>query len=209
MSKNNEKFAITIGRQFCSGGHVIGEKLAEKLNIKFYDKELIALASKESGFSEKVFEKADEKPTNSFLYSVAIGSYPVNSMFFQHNDLLTNDKLFITQSKVIKKIAAQNSCVILGRCSDYVLREEKKLVRVFLRADMEFRIERFKKLFSDNLPKDITAQIIKTDKKRASYYSYYTGNEWSSLENYDLIINTSKIGFDNTVDQIINFLNLI
>lgn len=205
----SDKFAITIGRQFCSGGLEVGKKLAEKLDIKCYDKELITLASKESGFTESVFEKADEAPTNSFLYSVVMGAYPVNSMFFQNNDLLTNDKLFITQSNVVRKIAEENSCVIIGRCSDYILREEKRLLRVFLKADMDFRVERFKKTYADKLPKDIPAQIIKTDKKRASYYSYYTGNEWSCLDNYDLVINTSKIGIDNTVDKIIDFLKLI
>ncbi len=205
----SESFAITIGRQFCSGGREVGRKLADKLDIKFYDKELLSLAAKESGFTEKIFEKADEKPTNSFLYSVAMGSHHVNSMFFPHNDLLTNDKLFLTQSNVIKKIAAEGSCVIIGRCSDYVLRDEKKLLRVFLRADIDFRIERFKRVFPDEHPKDIGSHILKTDKKRASYYSYYTGSEWSSLENYDLVINTSKLGIDNTVDEIIRCLGLI
>lgn len=205
----SESYAITIGRQFCSGGREVGKKLADKLDIKFYDKELLSLAAKESGFTEKVFEKADEKPTNSFLYSVAMGSHHINSMFFQHNDLLTNDKLFLTQSNVIKKIAAENPCIIIGRCSDYILRDEKKLLRVFLRADLDFRIERFKKVFPDEHPKDIGNHILKADKKRASYYSYYTGSEWSSLENYDLIINTSKLGIDNTVDEIIRCLNLI
>lgn len=205
----SDRFVITIGRQFCSGGLEIGKKLSEKLGTKFYDKELIALAAKESGFTESIFEKADEAPSNSFLYSVVMGAYPMNSLFFQNNDLLTNDKLFGIQSKVIKGVAKEDSCVIVGRCSDYILRDEPKLLRIFLRADLEFRKQRFRELYKDVKEKDIESTILKTDKKRANYYSYYTGNPWESMDNYDLIINTAKLGVDNAVQEIINFKNMM
>lgn len=204
----NEKFAITIGREFGSGGLEIGKKLGESLSVDFYDKELISLAAKESGFCEDVFEKADEAPTNSFLYSLVMGSYPMNSLYFQNNDLLTNDKLFSIQSKVIKNIAKEKSCVIVGRCSDYILREEKNLIRVYLRADFDFRLKRTMQMYNLN-EKEAKNQINKADKKRANYYNYYTGNEWSSVKNYDLVINTSKLGIDYTVKQIINYVDMI
>lgn len=205
----SDKFIITIGRQFGSGGFEIGKKIAEKLGVDFYDKELISLAAKESGFTESIFEKADEAPTNSFLFSVVMGAYPMNSLFFQNNDLLTNDKLFSIQSKVIKNISKNKSCVIVGRCSDYILRDEPKLLRVYLRADMEFRKKRILSSFKDVEEKDVENLINKTDKKRSNYYSYYTGNNWDNVKNYDLILNTSKAGIDNCVEIIIQYLNLI
>lgn len=205
----SDRFVVTIGREFGSGGLEVGKKLAEKLNIKFYDKELLSVAAKESGFSESIFEKADEKPTNSFLYSVVMGAYPMNSLFFQNNDLLTNDKLFNLQSNAIRNIVKGESCVIVGRCSDYVLREEKKLIRVYLRADMEFRKKRILATYPEVTEKDVESYILKTDKKRASYYSYYTGNVWDCVKNYDIVINTSKIGIDNAVNEIESYAQMI
>lgn len=205
----NNKFIITIGRQFGSGGFEIGKKLAEALNINFYDKELIGLAAKESGFTESIFEKADEAPSNSFLYSIVMGAYPMNSLIFQNNDLLTNDKLFSIQSNVIKKLAKDESCVIVGRCSDYILREEKRIARVFLRADMEFRKKRILEKYNEVNEKTVESFINKTDKRRSNYYGYYTGNVWDNMNNYDIVLNTSKIGIENTVKQIINYIEMI
>lgn len=203
----SEKFAITISRQYCSGGNEIGKLLADKLSVKFYDKELIALAAKEAGFEESVFENADEKPTNSFFYSLVMGAYPINSMIFQNDDVLNNDKLFSFQSKVIKDVAKKESCVIIGRCSDYILKDEPKLLRVFLWADIDFRKKRLLELYNDVSEKDAINLLNKTDKKRTSYYNYYSGNEWADARNYDLIINTAKIGIENSANQIINYLN--
>ncbi len=204
----DKKFAITIARQFCSGGHEIGEKLAKKLGVDFYDKELIALAAKKSGYAESVFERADEVATNSLLYSVVMGSYPMNSLFFQNNNMLTNDTLFAIQSKVIKELVQEKSAVIVGRCSNYVLRDTPNLVRVYLRADMNFRKQRFIERYGTETTKekDIENVINKTDKKRATYHSYYSGIDWDSVEGYDIVINTAKVGIDGAVDQIISYL---
>ena len=138
----NKKIIVTICREFCSGGKEVGSKLANKLGCECYDKKLISLAAKESGFKETLFEDVDEKPTNSFLYSIAMGTPSTTGLFFQNNDFLTNDKLFGIQSEVIKKIASEKSAVIVGRCSDYILRDEKNLIKVYLRADEEFKIKR-------------------------------------------------------------------
>lgn len=205
----DKKFAVTIARQYCSGGHEIGEKVAKKLNADFYDKELIALAAKKSGYAESVFEKADEVATNSLLYSVVMGSYPMNSLFFQNNNMLTNDTLFAIQSKVIKELVQEKSAVIVGRCSGYILRDVPNLVRVYLRADMDFRKKRFMELYGDEntKEKDVENILLKTDKKRATYNSYYSGNEWDCVNGYDIVINTAKVGVDGAVDQIISYLN--
>ena len=194
---------ITINRQFCSGGNYVGKKLAEKLDIPFYDKELVNLAAKEAGYAESAFEKVDEVATNSLLYSLIMGVH--NSA--QAGMMPDNDKLFNIQADIIRKAANEGSCVVLGRCSNYILREEKKLVRVFLKADEDFKKARYEKVYGKPEKATIEEVIAKTDKKRSSYYKFYTGNRWEDIENYDLVINTSKIGFDNTVDYIIDYIN--
>lgn len=207
MPKN---VVVTICRQFCSGGKEVGTKLAKKLNCECYDKKLISLAAKESGFKESFFEQADEQATNSFLYSIAMGTpSSATGLFFQNNDFLTNDKLFSIQSDVIKKISKDKSCVIVGRCSDYILRERPNLVKVYLVADTEFKIQRLLQTNKDIDIKHAQSFLNKTDKKRSHYYSYYTGREWDNASNYDLVINTSKVGTDGAVDLILSYINNI
>ena len=203
----NKKIIVTICRESCSGGKEVGSKLANKLGCECYDKKLISLAAKESGFKETLFEDVDEKPTNSFLYSIAMGTPSTTGLFFQNNDFLTNDKLFGIQSEVIKKIASEKSAVIVGRCSDYILRDEKNLIKVYLRADEEFKIKRLLETNKDLDQKHAQNLLHKTDKKRGHYYSYYTGRDWNTASNYDLVINTSKVGIDNAVDLILNYIN--
>ncbi len=203
----NKKIIVTICREFCSGGKEVGTKLASKLGCECYDKKLISLAAKESGFTETLFEDVDEKPSNSFLYSIAMGTPSTTGVFFQNNDFLTNDKLFGIQSDVIRRIASEKSAVIVGRCSDYILRDEENLVRVYLRADTDFRIKRLLETNKDVDLKHAESLLHKTDKKRGHYYSYYTGRDWDNVSNYDLVINTSKLGIDNTVNLILDYIN--
>ena len=205
----NKKIIVTICREFCSGGKEVGEKLAAKIGCEFYDKKLISLAAKKSGFTETIFENVDEKPTNSFLYSIAMGTPSTTGLFFLYNDFLTNDKLFAIQSDVIRNIARNKSAVIVGRCSDYILREEERLVKVYIRADKDFRTKRLLEIKPDVDPKHAESILHKTDKKRGHYYSYYTGREWDNISNYDLVLNTSKIGIDNSVEQILNFISFL
>ena len=133
---------ITIARQYGSGGHEVGERLAEKLNVPLLDKQLIAMAAKKSGLSEEVFEKADEKAGNSLLYSMVMGNYTFGSRITGINDMPINDKLFILQSDIIKSAADKGPCVIIGRCGDYILREYDNVFRVFIHANKEARIKR-------------------------------------------------------------------
>lgn len=193
---------ITIARQFGSGGHEIGEKIATKLNIPFYDKALIAMAAKESGFSEEVFADVDEKATSSLLYSMVMGSYAYGGRVAGMNEMPINDKLFIIQADIIKKAAAEGPCVIIGRCADYILREHENALNVFIHADKMKRVER---VLAKNLsePKKVSDYISKKDKQRANYYNFYSNNRWDDLMNYDLTVESSRFGVEESVDLII------
>lgn len=200
-----DNYIITIGRQFGSGGRSIGQKIAEKLDIHFYDKELISIAAKESGTDPEIFKDVDEKAANSLLYSLSTGMYGFGSGFSAMGDLPVNDKLYLLQHKIIKEIAEKESCVIVGRCADYVLRENPDCVNIFIYADMAFRKEQSVK--KHGIDEARAEHIInKTDKSRANYYSFYSGQKWGMAENYDLCINSSKLSEDKIVDLIIDYI---
>ncbi len=193
---------ITIGRQFGSGGHDIGTKLAEDLGIKLYDKEMLDRAAKESGICQELFESNDEKPTNSFLYSLVMDTYSFGSNYASgYLDMPLNHKIFLAQFDAIKGIAAEGPCVLIGRCADYALEDRPDVLRIFIRADLNDRIRRVAKQFdlTDAKAKDM---IIKTDKKRAGYYNYYSNKKWGDSESYDFCINSSILGIDGAVDAI-------
>ena len=193
---------ITIGREYGSGGRAVGQEVAQKLGFAYYDKELLTKASAESGIHENLFINADEKPTNSLLYSISMGAqtYP-SGIFFQSSDLLTNDSLFAIQADVIRKIAAEQSAVIIGRCADYILEGAPGLIKVFIHSDMEHRKERIIRLY-DVKPKDVESVIRKNDKRRANYYSFYAAREWGYAPNYNLSIDTGFWGFEEAVQMI-------
>lgn len=203
----NKKFIITIARQFGSGGREIGEKLAEALNIPFYDKELISLAAKESGMDAEVFENVDERATNSLLYSLSMGLYSYGNSFSAMGDLPVNDRLYILQHKIIKKLAEEGPCVIVGRCADYVLKDRKDCVSLFIHANMDYRKKRAIEI--RKVEKARAEQVInKTDKVRANYYSFYSGQKWGLAQNYDLSIDSSKLSSDEIVKLVIEYLKL-
>lgn len=187
---------ICIGRQFGSGGREIGLGLAKKLGIRFYDKEILKKAAEESGIVEELFEKADEKPTNSFLYSLSMGTHGQAMNFTNYNDYLTNDKLFLFQSNTIRDMAEKDSCVIIGRCADYILRGRKDMLSVFIHAPMELRIQRISRV--RNVEEDAARSLIKkTDRQRANYYNFYADNDWGAADSYDVAINSGKLGVEN------------
>ena len=190
---------ITISRQFGSGGHEVGEKLARQLDVPFYDKALIAMAAKQSGLSEEVFANADEKATSSLLYSMVMGSYSFGARVPGINEMPINDKLFIIQSDIIKKAAAEGPCVIIGRCADYILREHENCLNVFVHANKEERIRRSvaKKDCEERKASDF---VTKKDKQRANYYNFYSNKRWDDLQNYDITIDTSRFTVDEAVD---------
>ena len=193
---------ITIGRQCGSGGKLIGEMLAGKMGVKCYDKELLAMAAKHSGLCEELFEKHDERPTSSFLYSLVMDSYSMGYTASGYSDMPINHKIFLAQFDTIKKLADEASCVIVGRCADYALEDYPNVVSVFITGDD--KLKRLQELYKvdESKAKDI---MIKTDKQRSNYYNYYSNKKWSDPRSYDLCINSSKVGADGAVDVLMNF----
>jgi cytidylate kinase len=197
-----EKYIITIGRQLGSGGKQVGEMLAGKLKIACYDKELLQMASKESGLGENFFEQADEKTGFSIINGLfGLASFGKGDFFT--NNYLSNESLFKIQSDVIRVLAEKQSCIFVGRCADYILRDHPRLLSFFIWADMEDRIKRIAE--SQNLS-EAKAKILieQTDKKRASYYNYYSNKTWGATTSYDLCINSSSFGIEETVNTILH-----
>lgn len=196
---------ITIGRQYGSGGREIGEKLAAKLGIAFYNNELITMAANKSGMAHNIVGEADEKATNSLLYTLAMGSSFFNGNAGIAFDMPINDKLFVTQSDIIKSLADEAPAVFIGRCADYVLRDFPNLVKLFIHAPLDFRAQHVSERHEVTIDKakDI---IVKTDKRRSNYYNYYTGQKWGRLENFDIAVNSAKLGIDGTVDLLASYI---
>lgn len=200
----NGNLVITIGRQCGSGGKKIGQKLAEVMGVKCYDKELLSVAAKDSGLCEELFETHDEKPTSSFLYSLVMDTYSLGYTTSAYMDMPINHKIFLAQFNTIKKLADEESCVIVGRCADYALADYPNTVSVFITANDEDRIKSLMETYKvdESKAKDIMA---KTDKKRSSYYNYYSSKKWSDAKSYDLCINSSVTGRDGAIEVIREF----
>ena len=192
---------ITIGRQYGSGGREIGMKLAQDLGIKCYDKELLDRAAKDSGICQELFEHHDEKPTNSFLYSLVMDTYSFGYSSAAFADMPINHKVFLAQFDTIKKLAEEESCVMVGRCADYALEDYPNVVSVFITGDEEDKIKRISELYDvdEAKAKDL---MVKTDKRRASYYNYYSNKKWGDPKSYDMCINSSAVGPEGAVDLI-------
>ena len=195
----------TIGREYGSLGKLVAQKLAERLGVKLYDKELLQQAAKDSGFCEEIFENHDERPTNSFLYSLVMDTYSGgNYSSAPFLDMPLNHKVFLAQFDSIKKLAENESCVIVGRCADYALANRPNTVNVFIHADMDDRVKVVSKRMdiTENKARDL---CIKKDKQRSSYYNYYTSKKWGDSRSYDLTLNASKLSVDECVNIILEF----
>ena len=205
MAKTNT--IITIGRQFGSGGREIGYMVADKLGIKLYDKEMLQRAAQDSGICEELFESHDEKPSNSFLYSLVMDTYSMGYSGSTYNDMPINHKIFLAQFDAIKKIANERPCILVGRCADYALEGYPNLLSVFIHADLNARIKRIAKKYdlTDAKAKDL---IIKTNKKRASYYNYYTDKRWGDADSYDVCLDSSVLGLEGTAEAIIKLIEV-
>ncbi len=186
-SYKGKHIVVTISREYGSGGRYVGQLLAEQLGVPFYDKELISLSAKESGLSKEYIEKIDEK--NS-------------SMKTESNN---DDRLFIAETKVIQDLAKKESCVIVGRCADYILKDHKDVLKIFLYSDDHSKEERATKYY--DIPKNKASKYIKdTNKKRAKHYKYYTGRDWNERSNYDLLINVDTFGVEKTANQLLDYI---
>lgn len=196
---------ITIGRQFGSAGREIGEKIAEHFDIKCYDKELLTRAAKESGFCEEMIEDLDERPTNSFLYNLVMDTYSFGYNASSFVDMPLSHKVFLAQFDTIKKIASEGPCVIVGRCADYALAEQKDCLHIFIHEDQKTKIERImvKYQLTEQKAKEM---INKKDKQRQNYYNYYSSKKWGKADSYDLTINSSILGVDGTIKLLIKYI---
>lgn len=200
----DNKIILTIGRQFGSGGREIGQKLSQALGISYYDKELMTVAAEESGLCKEFFEKADEQASSGLSYAFSMG-FSYMGMFTPYTDILSNDGLFKFQSDAIRKLAEKESCVLVGRCADYILRDDPACLSLFIHDNMENRIHRI--LESMHLTVEQAKELLtKTDKSRASYYNYYTNKEWGVASSYNFSIDVSILGVDGTVDFIKDFV---
>lgn len=200
-------FVITIGRQFGSGGRQIGKLLAERLGVPYYDKEILAVAAKDSGICEEILEHHDEKPTKSFLFSLVTGMQMHGDLAHGYMDMPLNHKVFLAQFDAIRRVASEGGCVIVGRCADYVLRSNPNAVKLFVKADMKFRAARAIALHGVDEDK-AEDYVRKADKQRASYYNYYATTTWGDVNNYDLCLDTAKLGIEGSVEMILSYLAL-
>lgn len=196
---------ITIGRQFGSGGREIGQKVADYFGIKYYDRELITRAAKESGYCEEMIENNDERPTNSFLYNLVMDTYSFGYNSSSFVDMPLSHKVFLAQFDTIKKIADEGPCVIVGRCADYALADYQNVLNLFIFADEEHKIKRLMEHhgISEAKARDM---MIKKDKQRQSYYNYYSSKKWGRADTYDMAINSSVLGIDGTVKLVVQMV---
>lgn len=194
-----KKVVITIGREFGSGGREIGIKLSEKLNIAFYDKKLILHTAEKTNLEESIIEKHDEQH-----------SFPVfsSSNVFDIYQMPMSDRIYIAQADVIRDIAAKESCIIVGRCADFILDDNPDVFKVFITSPMKDKIERKRPLLEGKSDAEIRAHIAKIDKKRAKYYTYYTDRTWGNAATYHLCVDSSILGIDGTVELIANAISM-
>ena len=201
-----DKFVINIGRQLGSGGKAVGEAVARRLGIGVYDKQLINLAAEQSGLCPEVFERVDEKESrNLFSTLVAYLRSPFVGSEYAGSNVLSNDALFKIQSDVIREVAARESAVFVGRCADYILRENPRCVNVFITADDADRIERIRRRQGVSA-EEARAVMERIDAKRASYYDYYSSRTWGVASTYHLCVDSSVLGIDGTVDFVLEFV---
>ena len=205
MAKTNT--IITIERQFGSAGRERGERVAKEFGIRLYDQEMLDRAAKESGICQELFETHDEKPTNSFLYSLVMDTYSLGYTSGNYTDMPINHKVFLAQFDAIKKIADEGPCILVGRCADYALEDYDNVLTLFINADMDARIHRIARIY-DLTDAKAKEMIVKTDKKRASYYNYYSNKKWGSAESFDVCLDSSVLGIDGTVETILQLVEL-
>lgn len=202
-----ENIIITIARQYGSGGKTIGYMLANQLGIPCYSREILQKASEESGINEILFNKADEKLKRTPKFLLSKNIYSGELLPPESKEFTSDQNLFNYQAKIIKDLADQSSCVLIGRCADFVLKDYDNVASVFVHASPEFNLERALERSSMSR-KEMEKFIAHTDKYRGDYYKYYTGREWSDARNYDLCINSGKLGFERSVEEIKAYLKV-
>lgn len=201
-----EKFVITIARQYGSGGRTVGQMLAKELGVEYYDKDLIIKASEESGINIALFADADEKSKNIFK-RFKKKNYGGEVLSPSDKNFNSEENLFNYQAKIIRGLAEKESCIIIGRAADYILKDRNDVISVFVHAPRWFLLEQAGKKVSKK-GKDLEKYISKIDKERAEYYKNHTGREWTDARNYDLCLDSSKLGFEKCVEEIKAYMNV-
>lgn len=205
MQKN---IVVTIARQYGSGGKTIGGMLARKMGVQSYDKELMRMASDDSGINEELFANVDERVKNLSIFHVTGSNVYCGELLPpESGDFTSDDNLFNYQAKIIRQLAEQESCVIIGRCADYVLKDYDNVLSVFVHAPHDFCMEQAAKKHNMS-ERELEKYIAKIDKNRADYYKYHTGRAWTDARNYDLCLDSSKLGFDRCVDEILAYMKV-
>lgn len=191
MESEGDRMIITIGREYGSGGHEIGKRLARHFQIPFYDKDALIKVAKERGFYDEIISFYEEKPVNSLLYAIAMNTY--------------SDHIGKMQFDLIRSVTKDESCVIIGRCGNYIFKDRADAVSVFIHADIEKRVARVRDIYGIE-QKDLQKLIEKTDKSRAAFHKFYTEQNWGDSRNYDLAFNSGAIGIDASIEQIVEFI---
>ena len=204
----DKKFVITVGRQFGSGGRVLARKLAERLGVKFYDKELLAEAARSSGVAPELFEKSDERTPTFFngLFSFAMGHVPM--AYYTGSSAISDDGIYKCYSDFVRELAERESCVIVGRTSDYILRDHPRLVNIFVHAPMEACVDRILERSEDINDRKTARQMAERfNKWRSNYYNFYTDKTWGHAASYDLTFDSSLLPMDDIVDLVVDYMN--
>lgn len=196
-----DNVVITIARQYGSGGKTVGEMLAKEMGIPFYNDDLLKMASEESGISEQLFRQLDEKLKNSLFKRMSVDIYTGELIPPESSEFVSEKNLFNYQAEIIKRLAKTQSCVIIGRAADFILKDYPNVVSVFVHGSKEFNLARAME-YNSMTEEEMKKFIAKTDKYRADYYKHYTGREWTDARNYDLCLNSSKLGFQKCVEEI-------
>ena len=201
-----DHYVITIARGYGSGGKTIGKMLSEKLDIPFYDRELLRMASDDSGIHERLFGQADER-VKPGLRKPFGKVYKGDLLPPESDDFVSDDNLFNNQAKIIKELADTRSCVIVGRCADFILQDRPNVVKLFVHAPFESCVKTVMDMYA--LPqKEAEKKIQDTDRHRSAYYKYYTGRNWDNAQNYDLCLNSAELGFDKCVEIVEAYMNI-
>lgn len=201
---------ITIGREFGSGGKYIGEKLSRELNIKLYDKKILNMVSEESGIDLKLLQEVDEKKEQSFWYTFAMSLYSSEESISTITEAPTNEMIFIEQAKAIEELADKEDCIIIGRCSNVILKNRPDVLNVFIySSDFDFKVNR-KMQYGNFAERNEAIRVIqRTDNERAAYYNHFTKQKWGDRQGYDLMIDTSKVGVNGAVALIKEYINIM
>ena len=204
---DNKNIVITISRMYGSGGRTVAQILSERLACPYYDKDLIKIASENSGINESLFANADEKAPNNVLAKIVKKVYKGELLTPDSKDFTSRRNLFNYQANVIKELANTQNCIIVGRCADYVLKDYDNVLSVFIHAPLDYCLESAAK--KKDLPmKELEDFVNKTNKQKEDYYNYFTGRSWSDARNYDLCLDSSKLGYDRCVEEIISYIKV-